>query len=222
MVEKVISSLTSRKFFFDSDVPMTYILKLVTSKLIAFARGCLKYHMPIFLGSGTVINCKSKLILVSNNVAIGRYSTLDALSVEGIVLGDNFKLGDFSKIICSGTLRDLGKGVKVGSNVAIGEYSYIGGAGGVEIGDDCIFGQYLSIHPENHNYSNNSVLIRDQGVKRQGIRIGNNCWFGAKVTICDGVEIGDNSIVAAGSVVTKSFPDNCVIGGVPAKCIKMK
>ncbi len=44
-----------------------------------------------------------------------------------------------------------------------------------------------------------------------------NCWIGAKVTILDGTIIGDNSVVAAGAVVRGQFPDNCVIGGIPAK-----
>ena len=52
--------------------------------------------------------------------------------------------------------------------------------------------------------------------------IGSNCWIGAKATILDGVHIGDGCIVAAGAVVTKSFPDNVIIGGVPAKIIKYR
>jgi acetyltransferase-like isoleucine patch superfamily enzyme len=64
--------------------------------------------------------------------------------------------------------------------------------------------------------------IRLQGVTRKGIRIGNNCWIGSKVTILDGVTIGDGCILAAGTVVTKSFPANSIIGGVPAKIIKSR
>ena len=64
--------------------------------------------------------------------------------------------------------------------------------------------------------------IRLQGVKRTGIKIGKNCWIGAKVTILDGVTIGDGCIVAAGAVVNSSFPDNSVIGGVPARLLKQR
>ena len=54
------------------------------------------------------------------------------------------------------------------------------------------------------------------------IKIGNDCWIGAKVTILDGTVIGDHSIVAAGAVVTGKFPPYSIMGGVPAKIIKMR
>ena len=62
--------------------------------------------------------------------------------------------------------------------------------------------------------------IRLQGVNHQGIKIGNNVWIGAKATFLDGSVVGNNSIVAAGAVVRGIFPDNVIIGGVPAKIIK--
>ena len=147
---------------------------------------------------------------------------ISALGTDGVFLGDNVSLGAYSRVIISTSLNDLGKFIKIGNNVGIGEYAYLGGAGGLEIGDDCIVGQYLSCHPENHNYSDLDDLIRNQGVNRKGIKIGENCWIGSKVTVLDGVEIGSGCIIAAGSVVTKSFPGNCIIGGVPAKLLKVR
>ena len=52
------------------------------------------------------------------------------------------------------------------------------------------------------------------------VTIGNDVWIGGDVTILPGVTIGNNVVVAAGAVVTKDVPDNCVVGGVPAKIIK--
>ncbi len=52
------------------------------------------------------------------------------------------------------------------------------------------------------------------------ITIGNDVWIGGNVTILPGVTIGDNVVVAAGAVVTKDLPSNCVVGGIPAKVIK--
>jgi acetyltransferase-like isoleucine patch superfamily enzyme len=125
-------------------------------------------------------------------------------------------------VVVSTSLNQLGEFIKIGDNVGIGEFAYLGGAGGLEIGDGCIIGQYLSCHPENHNYQSLEKEIRHQGVSRKGIKIGANCWIGSKVSILDGVSIGEGSIIAAGAVVNKSFPDNSIIGGVPAKLIKSR
>ena len=65
-------------------------------------------------------------------------------------------------------------------------------------------------------------MIREQGVNRKGIKVGNNCWIGAGAIFLDGSEIGDGCIVAANAVVTKKFLANSIIGGVPAKLIKVR
>ena len=90
----------------------------------------------------------------------------------------------------------------------------------MEIGDDTIIGAYFSCHPEGHIFDDPSKPIRLQGLSRKGIKIGKGCWIGAKVTVLDGVEIGENSVIAAGAVVTQSFPKDSIIAGVPAKLIR--
>jgi acetyltransferase-like isoleucine patch superfamily enzyme len=153
---------------------------------------------------------------------LGNDVYVSALSKKGVTFGNNVGIGDHSRVIVSTSLNDIGDFIKIGNNVGIGEFAYLGGAGGLEIGDDCIVGQYLSCHPENHNYENIDLPIRHQGVNRKGIKIGNNCWIGSKVTVLDGVTIGSGCIIAAGAVVNKSFPDNSIIGGVPAKLLKKR
>ena len=155
-------------------------------------------------------------------VKLGEFVYLSAMGTGKITLGDNVGIGAFSRIIISTSLNNLGTGISIGNNVGIGEFAYLGGAGGLTIDDDCIIGQYFSCHPENHNYQDTHLPIRHQGVTRKGIAIGANCWIGSKVTILDGVTIGEGCVIAAGSVVTKNFPSNSVIGGVPAKVLKTR
>ena len=138
--------------------------------------------------------------------------------VNAIRMGDKVNVQDGAIIHCT----YLKAATTIGNNVSIGEFAYLGGGGGLEIGDECIIGQYLSCHPENHVSSDLTIAIRFQDVTRRGIKIGKNCWLGSKVTILDGVELGDGCIVAAGAVVNKSFPPNSIIGGLPAKLIKTR
>jgi acetyltransferase-like isoleucine patch superfamily enzyme len=154
---------------------------------------------------------------------LGRQVRLSALGRAGIVLGQHVGIGAYSQLVAATTLNDMGAGIRIGHNVGIGEYAYLGGAGGLHIGDDCIIGQYFSCHPENHRFTDLSVPIRRQGVTRQGVHIGQNCWIGSKVTVLDGTTIGNGCVVAAGAVVAGgTFPDNCVIGGVPARILKIR
>ena len=64
--------------------------------------------------------------------------------------------------------------------------------------------------------------IRNQGTVRAQIKIGSNCWFGAKVTVLSGVIIGDGSIVGDGSVVTKDLAPKSIAAGVPAKLMRLR
>ena len=113
-----------------------------------------------------------------------------------------------------------GIGLKIGNNSAVGRFTEFGAAGGIKIGNDVIMGSYISFHSQNHNFHSKDVLIREQGVTSKGIELKNNIWVGAKVTFLDGSIVGNNCVVAAGSLVKGEFPDNVVIGGVPAKIIK--
>ena len=109
--------------------------------------------------------------------------------------------------------------ITIGENVwisfAVSGHYYIQGINGVVIGDGSIFAPGVKIISANHELSDLKVWI-----KTNPIIIGKRCWIGANAIILPSVELGDNVVVAAGSVVTQSFPENSVIAGVPAKLIK--
>ncbi len=225
IIENIIK-LRNPKFQFDPFLNNMALIEFVWMQFWSLFRGLkllLLFKNPkgAILGSGVRFFNSSK-IHFGKFMKLGKEVHLSALGKEGIYIGNNVSLGDYSRIIVSTSFNLLGEFIKIGNNVGIGEYAYLGGGGGLQIGDDCIVGQYLSCHPENHNHFDLSELIRRQGVTRKGIKIGANCWIGSKVTVLDGVEIGAGSIIAAGAVVNKSFPENSIIGGVPAKLLKLR
>ncbi len=110
---------------------------------------------------------------------------------------------------------DISIGRNVWKSFATSGSCYIQGRNGITIGDDTIFAYGVSIISANHNSHDYSKWD-----KCRPIEIGNKCWLGRNATILPGVVLGDRVIVAAGSVVTKSFEGGCVIAGVPAKIIK--
>jgi len=174
-----------------------------------------------FIGLRTKI-VMGKQLRLGRWVRIGESCTLSAFGQEALQIGDRSGIGAFSRLIVSSDYSQPGKGIRIGERVGIGEYAYLGGAGGLEIGDDCIIGQYFSCHPQNHLFDHAEQAIRLQGVTQKGINIGSNCWIGSKVTVLDGVSIGDGCVVAAGAVVTKNFPAGAVLAGVPARMIKSR
>lgn len=225
IVNSVARSIKGGKYSLDSSIPITGIIGVAFSRFVRWGRSILmgySFKKRVFIGRGVELRNRRKIRL-GCGVTLGDFVRVDGLSKDGVDLGDHVNIGDYTRIEASGTITNIGCGIKIGDNSGIGSFSFIGGAGGVSIGRDVIMGQWVSFHPENHNTSSIELPIRLQGVNRRGIVVGDNCWFGAKVTILDGVNIGSGSIIAAGAVVTAGkYPDNAVLGGVPAKIIKYR
>ncbi|HJE65838.1 MAG TPA: sugar O-acetyltransferase [Campylobacter avium] len=111
---------------------------------------------------------------------------------------------------------DFGRNIKVGKNFLLQQNCTFMDRGGIEIGDDVFIGPKCNITTINHDFNPNNR----QATFCKGVKIGSRVWIGINVTICPGVSIGDNSIIAAGSVVTKDVPANVIVGGNPARVIK--
>jgi acetyltransferase-like isoleucine patch superfamily enzyme len=109
----------------------------------------------------------------------------------------------------------------IGRNVSLHYWSFISAHGGLTIGDDVAIGHGCSILATEHSFDDPRNTIKSQPIPFHPVVIGNDVWIGANVTILSGVTIGPRSIVAAGAVVTRSFPEgHAVIGVVPARKIR--
>lgn len=86
--------------------------------------------------------------------------------------------------------------------------------GGIEFGDNVQIGPHVTIVTDNHDFKNRYVL------RCKKVVIGNNVWIGAGVSIMPGVYVGDNAVIAGGSVVTKDVAADTIVGGNPARVIR--
>ncbi len=218
IVQRLISK-TGKSYTIDKDIPVGLIYYTLFTRFFMVVRGYLFLQKKVFVGKNCTFLNKSNIVF-GKNVTIEKYTRLDGYAKEKIELGNNVKIGAYSNLLSTSHFSKYGKGLKMGNNSAIGDFTHFGAPGGIEIGENVIMGSYISFHSENHNFQDTSKLIREQGVTSKGIILGNNIWVGAKVTFLDGSKIGNNSVVAAGAVVNGEFPDNVVIGGVPAKILK--
>jgi acetyltransferase-like isoleucine patch superfamily enzyme len=115
--------------------------------------------------------------------------------------------------------RNKNSVIKIGNNVATNNNIFICAANEVEIEDDTLIGQNVTIM--DHEAHGTASHLRRQVGKIGSVTICKNVWIGNNVIILKNTEIGENTIVAAGSVVSGKFPANAIIGGIPSKVIKL-
>lgn len=128
---------------------------------------------------------------------------------QNIIVKNKCYIGDGSKL-------------SVGDNTQLGQNARLGGP--IKLGSYVMMGPDVVIMGVTHDISDLSKPMVDptNPSLEKPVTIGNNVWIGTRAIIMPGVCIGDNSIIGAGAVVTKSFGPNSVIGGVPAKLLKRR
>ncbi|MBK5002883.1 acyltransferase [Pseudomonas sp. S31] len=211
----------------DSGLKIRSIIIVLCDKFFSLLRALIfspfmrSSEFPYFWGANTVVKHKHQLS-VGRGCVIGQNVTIDALSVEGIRLGRNVAIPDYTFIRCTGVLGDLGVGLDIGDDSGLGHFNFINAQGGIKIGRKVIVGPHVRFLSENHIFSDIEVPIKEQGVTRVGIVIEDNVWIGAAACILDGVRIGSGSVIAAGAVVNRDVLPNTIVGGCPAKLIKTR
>jgi len=146
----------------------------------------------------------SKLIDFGANLTTGRHCRIDALTTPAITLSP-------------------AKTIVFGRNVQIGDRVHIAAAEKVIFGDDCLIASNVYVSDHDHGETDSASMLLSPSSRKllaSPVKIGNSCWIGQNVCILKGVTLGENCIVAAGAVVTRSFPAYSVIAGVPARLLK--
>jgi acetyltransferase-like isoleucine patch superfamily enzyme len=158
----------------------------------------------------------------------GRRLRLDGLAFIGpevvLQIGRNAEirlgrwswLGHGTKIRCHEGVVDIGAKTVLGQECTISAYQH------VSIGRECVIADRVMLIDFDHGVVESDRPVRLQGIYKRDVRVGNNVWIGYGACILRGVTVGDNAIIGTNAVVTRDVPANAVVGGVPARVIRMR
>ena len=162
---------------------------------------------------------KNCCLEISGDVKIGKQVYIgDQVSLI-VEKGAALHIADHSFIGESCYIKCFGGHIEIGRDVSINSKSFINGCGGVKIGDNTRIGTQSIIIASNHKFDDPDVLVKD-AITKKGVRLGENIWLGARVTVLDGVQIANDTVIGACSLVTKPLTESGVYVGVPAKKMK--
>jgi acetyltransferase-like isoleucine patch superfamily enzyme len=112
--------------------------------------------------------------------------------------------------------------VSIGAKTVLGQECTISAYQHVSIGRECVIADRVMLIDFDHGIVDVDRPIRLQGIYKRDVRVGNNVWIGYGACILRGVTVGDNAVIGTNSVVTADVPANAVVGGVPAKVLRMR
>ena len=199
-------------------------MRKILGKIYRFL--CKVYNWPS--NSSRILSCRTGAWRAGAHLVIGKRNRLGVpLRVNGrgsvkIGSGNRFGYG-MAPMLGSGTIliqaRTPQASITIGERNATSNNISIVSINSIAIGNDCRIGDLVAIYDSDSHEINPATRNRSAG-KNAPVRIGNNVWLGSRVMVLKGVTIGDNSVIAAMSVVTKSVPPNTLAAGIPAKVIR--
>ena len=125
-------------------------------------------------------------------------------------------IGDGTKLRCHEGVIEIGAKTVMGQECTISAYQ------GVRIGEQCVVADRAMFIDFDHGIVEVERPIRHQGIYKRDVVVGSNVWIGYNACFLRGVRVGDNSVVGTNAVVARDVPANAVVGGVPARIIRMR
>ena len=125
-------------------------------------------------------------------------------------------IGDGTKIRCHEGEVTIGDKTVLGQECTISAYKH------VRIGEQCVIADRAMFIDFDHGMAEVDRTIREQGIYMRDVDVGSNVWIGYGACVLRGVQVGDNAVIGTNAVVTADVPANAVVGGVPAKVLRMR
>jgi galactoside O-acetyltransferase len=161
-----------------------------------------------------------------NNIRCGRSVYIDSgcrlhASLASIELGDNTRVMRAAYLCSYVSNAKAGEGIVTGKSCWIGVGAVLAsGQGGIFLGDNVLIAPQAILATGNHDFQNINLPAIEQEYQGKPIHIGNNVWIGAHAVVLGGATIGEHSVIAAGSVVTKDIEPYTVAAGIPAVTLR--
>lgn len=174
------------------------------------------------IGAITISRLRLRWVAVST-VGLSAARSVQLLRHVDIAVtdGGSLKLSE-ETVISQGTAITVQAGrMTIGPRCFVGRGCVLVAREYISIGADCLIAEGVSIRDQDHSFDFANITAQN-GFDCAPIFIGDNVWIGARAVILKGVKIGENSVIAAGAVVTKDVSANCVVGGVPARIIRQR
>jgi acetyltransferase-like isoleucine patch superfamily enzyme len=184
-----------------------------------------------FMRAKGMLNFKYARLLARlgrKKLLLGRRLRLDGIAFVGprceLEVGrkGTLELGRWSWIGHGSKIRSHEGTVSIGAKTVLGQECTISSFQHVSIGRECVIADRVMLIDFDHGMVEVERPIRLQGIYKRDVHVGNNVWIGYGACILRGVIVGDNAVIGTNAVVTKDVPANAVVGGVPARIIRMR
>ena len=162
------------------------------------------------------------LIIVSPKAYIDWKTKFVYNFVADICIANGVRVNSGTVITAINTSKVPKHLVNIGANTYIGENNILRGGAGISIGEGCLISNNVVIVSENHSFKLGIPISTQASDQQGGVKICDDVWIGANSVVLPHVTIGKGSVIGAGSVVTKSIPENAIAFGNPARVVKFR